>query len=71
MVLQIIIMTEKEKRFKCKLCEYGSPYSSNLKRHIKEKHKKIRDHTCNECGKSFPQKDELNKHDLSVHSTEC
>ena len=54
-VLQIIIMTEKEKRFKCKLCEYRSPYSSNLNRHIKERHRKIRDHPCNECGKSFPR----------------
>lgn len=40
---------------------------ADLKRHIKAKHSKLKDHQC-PCGKTFVRKDNLTRHGKLMHS---
>jgi len=50
------------KRFRCELCSYSSPLSSNVKRHMR-RHTGQKPYKCNQCSYSAVQ-----KHHLTLHS---
>lgn len=55
-------------RFACDECPAHSfALRADLKRHIKAKHSKSKDHHCH-CGKSFVRKDHLTRHEKLMHS---
>merc|ERR1739848_263927 len=49
------------KSSKCKQCTYASSDQSNLTRHIKTVHYKIRNFKCEECGHAFARKQHLDE----------
>ncbi|OON13677.1 zinc finger, C2H2 type [Opisthorchis viverrini] len=49
--------------FQCDLCSNAYKHPADLRRHMKAKHP-----ICEECGKTFSQKDGLRKHVQTVHS---
>ena len=65
----------KRGQFHCKICDYQTIYTSNLKRHVRQKHSvknKIqsavaKNYLCNRCGKKFGSKYGLDLHQKSVH----
>ena len=58
---------EREIDHKCKKCGKAFWDKSNLRRHIKSVHNKMKDHICKECGYSASQKIALKKHIKAVH----
>ena len=54
-------------KLKCHQCPYETSERSNLRRHIKAVHDKIRNHVCNDCGFSANQKANLMRHIELVH----
>ena len=54
-------------KLKCDQCLYETSERSNLRRHIKAVHDKIRNHVCNDCGFSANQKANLMRHIELVH----
>ena len=62
-------ITEKlniERKVECASCDKIFQYESELKVHVKRMHLKIMDFCCDNCGKSFSSKSNLNDH-LSTH----
>ena len=54
----------------CKYCDFKSVCSTNLRRHIKTIHLKVRDNICSICGQSFAQRSQLKTHMRGVHKEE-
>merc|ERR1712150_434461 len=52
----------------CKQCGYSSSDKSNLRRHIKSVHKKIKNYECEKCENAFSQKVHLEKHIKTKHN---
>ena len=50
----------------CDECGTAFATPSRLKRHKKQVHFKVKDHTCGECGKAFGEAGNLDKHRLTV-----
>ena len=55
------------KHLKCSKCSYETFDRSNLKKHIKSVHDKIRDYVCCECGFSASTSNILSRHIKCVH----
>ena len=60
--------------YKCNTCDYDSPYSKNVTRHIKSnacrsKRKDDELHTCFQCYKTFGRSYHLKRHINTVHTT--
>ena len=51
----------------CNLCNKLFSNQSNLRKHIRSVHEKMK-FTCEICGKEVSRKDKLQRHKLSVHS---
>ena len=47
---------EREKKYRCDICEKKFLFMPILKRHFREIHDKIRNHECKICMKKFPSK---------------
>ena len=58
----------KKVRFPCLLCPYTASQPSDLNKHVRGVHAKIREHVCKECGVAFARVDSLNRHFKSVHA---
>merc|ERR1712150_64358 len=52
----------------CDQCSYSSSDKSNLKRHIKMVHHKIKNYECENCDKTFTQRCNLESHIRSKHN---
>ncbi len=60
-----------EKKFECDQCDYKAAVPSLLKKHVNRKHsEQSLDHLCQECGKSFKDKDYLQNHIRTRHQKE-
>ena len=57
----------KRKKMQCPTCDFKCARNDNLKVHINEKHKKIRNHKCDLCGQSFGQSGTLKRHVKAWH----
>ena len=51
-------------KLKCNLCPYTASKKSQLKRHVKAVHDKIKDYVCGECGYTASQEINLNSASL-------
>ena len=56
-----------EKKYKCKQCSVRVPFRSDLVRHIKNVHDKIKDNVCADCGYATSEKGALKRHRNMVH----
>ena len=56
-----------EKKHKCEKCSYGAPFQSDLVKHVKVVHDKIKDNVCADCGYAFSEKGALKRHRNMVH----
>jgi uncharacterized membrane protein len=54
-------------RFKCSQCEYACCSNSDLKKHIKQVHDKIKDIECDKCKYKCSENSNLQKHIKQVH----
>ena len=54
--------------YECSLCDYMGDSKSQLAKHMGDVHGK---HPCDQCGKKFWLKTELNTHRMVVHVTKC
>ena len=59
--------SEREKTFKCTLCEKMFYCNGDKAKHIKIVHKKIKSYECEECSARFSKKTNLNNHKISAH----
>ena len=53
---------EKDNRYHCKLCDYSSERKSNIRIHLEGRHNLGAGWDCENCGKHFKSKSNLNKH---------
>ena len=63
----ISILTGRDKKFKCKLCQYTSNVSLHIKKHIEAAHKNTNNHVCGECGYVASRKTNLKRHIEGAH----
>ena len=54
---------------RCIICSIATNSLWELRRHVNTVHMKSRSHSCNECGRTFSQKSDLNRH-LAKHFTD-
>ena len=59
--------TTKEKRFKCKTCDFETADNGNLKQHVESVHLGIKPFHCKLCECDFSKNSNLKKHIESVH----
>ena len=52
---------------KCDRCAYESRHAYLVKQHVKEVHDRIRDHVCQECGRTFSRLQNCRAHIRAVH----
>ena len=52
----------------CNICHKTFGMKSDLNRHVKSVHDKIKDFNCDQCDKAFGQNGNLNRHIMIVHS---
>ena len=56
-----------DSKLKCEQCSYSSVDKSNMKKHIRGVHEKIKNHKCEECGYAATQKNSLIQHRAYIH----
>ena len=64
------IEKEAKSQYQYKLCNIIKRCSSELSRHVKGVHAKIRDQVCSICDRSFGYKESLERHVKLVHMRE-
>merc|ERR1711981_1375881 len=57
----------KDKPFRCNLCDFYSKERTKLREHIKSVHKGQKPITCYSCRLRFASRQDMNGHILSVH----
>ena len=62
-----IFYCSEEKPFVCNMCGHRFNKKSNMVKHVKMVHEKLRPWTCEECNKSFSDRRDLIAHEDSVH----
>ena len=67
----IKIVEESGNRWQCSDCEYSSPYTTSVKRHIESKHVAVQFQLgrfpCEVCGQSCPTRNALSVHKRRNH----
>ena len=58
---------DKEKPYKCLICDYNFAQKGNLNAHVESVHIKMKLHNCSICDYSFSQKTHLKTHVKLVH----
>eukprot|EP00181_Compsopogon_caeruleus_P003845 CAMPEP_0184690446 /NCGR_PEP_ID=MMETSP0312-20130426/31234_1 /TAXON_ID=31354 /ORGANISM="Compsopogon coeruleus, Strain SAG 36.94" /LENGTH=283 /DNA_ID=CAMNT_0027147943 /DNA_START=1336 /DNA_END=2188 /DNA_ORIENTATION=+ len=53
--------------FVCEICDKEFDRKSNMNKHIRHVHEKLRPYICRLCGKKFGQKSSIDKHVIVVH----
>lgn len=56
------------KKYSCTICSYETSFISNLHRHVRAVHSKVR-YKCTKCDKSFTSKHEAESHEIYAHSS--
>ena len=66
--------TQKQKVYKCEMCQFEGNHASNFQRHmklhnvIKEKEQKPKkSRNCAQCGKMFDRKNSFDRHMINAH----
>ena len=68
MILNLFVfISSEEKPFVCNMCGHRFNKKSNMVKHVKMVHEKLRPWTCEECNKSFSDRRDLVAHEDSVH----
>ena len=57
----------KDTNYPCSYCEFTSKYNKCVRRHVKTRHEKRKDHKCSICGHGFTSKQGLSYHIKGVH----
>ena len=55
-------------KYQCDICEYYTYDKGAIKVHKNRKHDKVSFLQCSECDKSYPKRNQLAKHMMSMHN---
>ena len=65
----VVYMRSSDGNFSCDQCDFKSTAKYNVKRHVANKHRKIR-FPCDKCDKAYTDKGGLRKHVANTHDKE-